>query len=103
MKKSDIIHSAPLLNLPKDPLLPSENSFATSITNNLPLTMPANGAVPNSNIPIPSSSYTLKYPDKEFEDSESKVDKTAQHTTSQFEKSQKRILRRLSGNETAII
>lgn len=95
--QSDIAHSAPLLNLPKDPLLPNESSFASSITSNLPLTTPANGTAPNNNIPVPSSSYTLKYPDREFEDSESKVDKTAQHTTSQFEKSQKRILRRLGG------
>lgn len=92
----DIRHSAPLLNLPKDPLLPIDNSFASSIASNLPLgSQTTNGVNTTSNIPIPSSSYTLKYPDKEFEEAESKVDKTARHTTAQFEKSQKRILRRL--------
>ncbi|CAO3644514.1 unnamed protein product [Mucor hiemalis] len=91
----DIRHSAPLLNLPKDPLLPIDNSFASSIAHNLPLTSQTNGTNSTSNIPIPSSSYTLKYPDKNFEESESRVDKTARYTTAQFEKSQKRILRRL--------
>jgi hypothetical protein len=85
------------LNLPKDPLLPSEQSFTTSITNNLPtagVTPPTNGT---NIVPIPSSSYTLKFPDQEFQESETKVDKSAQQTSFQFEKSQKRILRRLSG------
>lgn len=51
----------------------------------------------NSNMPIPSTSYTLKYSDNQFEDSEQKVDKPARNTTNQFEKSQKRVLRRLGG------
>ena len=80
-------------DLPKDPLLPIDNTFAKSITSNLPTSTPN---IP-SHIPVPSSSYTLKYPDKTFEASEQKVDKTAQHTSSHFEKSQKRILRRLGG------
>lgn len=53
----------------------------------------------NSIIPIPSSSYTLKYPDNEFDESESRVNKTSQQTTLQFERSQKRIIRRLTGNK----
>jgi hypothetical protein len=76
-------------------LLPSEQSFTSSITNSLPnasITTPVATVVP-----IPSSSYTLKFQDQEFQESETKVDKSAQQASFQFEKSQKRILRRLSG------
>ncbi|KAI8373393.1 hypothetical protein EDC96DRAFT_499167 [Choanephora cucurbitarum] len=90
---SDIVHSPPLSTLPKDPLLSSESSFTSTITNNLPTA--ATHSPHNSIIPIPSSSYTLKYPDKEFEESESKVTKPVQQVSLQFEKSQKRIVRRL--------
>ncbi|GAN00592.1 PX-domain-containing protein [Mucor ambiguus] len=86
---TEIRQSSPLSDLPRDPLLlaSESSSFATSITSNLPTS--------TSIIPIPSTSYTLKYPDKEFEESEQKVGKSAQQSTFQFEKSQKRILRRL--------
>ncbi|KAI8641547.1 hypothetical protein BD408DRAFT_433209 [Parasitella parasitica] len=86
---TEIRQSSPLSDLPKDPLLSASesSSFKTSITSNLPTS--------TSIIPIPSSSYTLKYPDKDFEESEQKVDKKAQQYTFQFEKSQKRILGRL--------
>lgn len=88
---TEIRQSSPLSDLPKDPLLiaSESSSFTTSITSNLPTS--------TSIIPIPSTSYTLKYPDKEFEESEQKVGKKAQQSTFQFEKSQKRILRRLGG------
>ncbi|RCI03328.1 Autophagy-protein 20 [Rhizopus stolonifer] len=85
---SDILHSAPLLNLPKDPLLPSENSFTLT-------KQPSQQSQSHSIVPVPSSSYTLKYPDKEFEASEFQVSKSAQQVSLQFEKSQKRILHRL--------
>jgi sorting nexin-4 len=93
---TEIRQSTPLSDLPKDPLLSASesNSFAMSITNNLPTS--------TSIIPIPSTSYTLKYPDKEFEESEQKVSKNAQQSTFHFEKSQKRILRRLGGKFLAL-
>lgn len=79
-------------------MLPSEQSFTKSITNNLPTAV---GVTPVTNgtniIPIPSSSYTLRFPDQEFQEPETKVSKSAQQTSFQFEKSQKRILRRLTG------
>ncbi|EPB82182.1 hypothetical protein HMPREF1544_11065 [Mucor circinelloides 1006PhL] len=86
---TEIRQSSPLSDLPKDPLLiaSESSSFTTSITSNLPTS--------TSIIPVPSTSYTLKYPDKEFEESEQKVGKKAQQSTFQFEKSQKRILRHL--------
>ncbi|KAK4518054.1 nuclear pore complex subunit [Mucor velutinosus] len=86
---TEIRQSSPLSDLPKDPLLlaTESNRFTTSITSSLPTS--------TNVIPIPSTSYTLKYPDKTFEESEQKVGKSAQQSTFQFEKSQKRILRRL--------
>jgi hypothetical protein len=73
-----------------------DSSITASITNNLPM---AQHQTPNTTsiIPIPSNSYTLKYPDTEFDESESKVNKSSQQTTLQFERSQKRIIRRLTG------
>ncbi|CAO3631447.1 unnamed protein product [Mucor fragilis] len=86
---TEIRQSSPLSDLPKDPLLlaSESSSFTTSITSSLPTS--------TSIIPVPSTSYTLKYPDKEFEESEQKVGKSAQQSTFQFEKSQKRLLGRL--------
>ncbi|CEG81290.1 hypothetical protein RMATCC62417_15511 [Rhizopus microsporus] len=77
---SDVLHSPPLSDLPKDPL--STHDY-TSLTN-------------TSVIPIPSSSYILKHPQPEFEQSEAKVDKTAQDKGYKLDKSQKRILKRLA-------
>ncbi|CEP16935.1 hypothetical protein [Parasitella parasitica] len=86
---TEIRHSSPLSDLPKDPLLSvsESSSFKNSFTSSLPASI--------NIIPIPSSSYTLKYPDKEFEESEQKVSKGAQQSTFQFEKSQKRLIGRL--------
>ncbi|KAI9478003.1 MAG: hypothetical protein EXX96DRAFT_569234 [Benjaminiella poitrasii] len=96
---TDIANSPPLSILPKDPLLQSSLALTSyMITSNLPIPSTSSNntnAQHNSIIPTPSSSYTLKYPDKEFEQPESKVNKSAQQCTFQFDKSQKRILKRL--------
>ncbi|KAI7899116.1 uncharacterized protein BX663DRAFT_518824 [Cokeromyces recurvatus] len=84
---TDIANTPPLSTLPKDPLLP--NYFTISSLTSNPIQQN------NSIIPVPSSSYTLKYPDNEFDRFELKVDKHAQQITFQFDKSQKRILKRL--------
>ncbi|KAI8882685.1 PX-domain-containing protein [Backusella circina FSU 941] len=86
---SDILNSPPLSTLPKDALL--SNDFTSSITQNLSSATTAATSI----IPIPSSSYVLKYPDSTFDESEVKVGKVPQQASSSFEKSQKRILKRL--------
>jgi hypothetical protein len=91
LHKSDILNSPPLSTLPKDALL--SNDFTLSITQNLPSATTAANPI----IPIPSSSYVLKYPDSTFDESEAKVGKVPQQASTCFEKSQRRILKRLDG------
>jgi hypothetical protein len=91
LHKSDILDSPPLSTLPKDALL--SNDFTSSITQNLPSATTA----ANSIIPIPSNSYVLKYSDSTFDESEAKVGKVPQQASTCFEKSQRRILKRLGG------
>ncbi|KAI8984709.1 hypothetical protein BDF20DRAFT_955040 [Mycotypha africana] len=92
---------ASIANLPKDPLLSVlEHSFTSSITNNLPTTSSSFSS--NNVIPIPTLSYTLKYPDKEFESSEYKLGKAAQHSVLQFERAQKKMMRKWTGNNVIL-
>ncbi|RCI02617.1 Autophagy-protein 20 [Rhizopus stolonifer] len=76
---NDILTSAPLSDLPKDPLLPG-------------VTL----SQPNSVIPIPPSSYILKIPHPAFERAEINVNKTMQDKGIKLDRSQKNILKRLT-------
>lgn len=54
-------------------------------------------------IPIPSVSYNLKDPDPKYTKSENLVNNQVQHSFIRFDRSQKKVLRRLGGKKKKII
>ncbi|CAO3624897.1 unnamed protein product [Cunninghamella blakesleeana] len=91
---SDLVSRPPLSNL-KNPFaeLPTanvSNDYAHSFVSSIP----GSSSIAQA-IPIPSVSYSLKDPDPKYTKSETYIDNHVQHTFIRFDRSQKKVLRRL--------
>ncbi|KAG9287346.1 hypothetical protein G9A89_023717 [Geosiphon pyriformis] len=96
---NDVLHSPPLSTLPKNILqvspanLPSQSSNNYSIPRSPTSTSPG---IPSPMLPTPSASQILKNPDPRFVESEAFTTKFANHMSQNLEKTNRRILKRLS-------
>ncbi|KAG5460585.1 MAG: hypothetical protein BJ554DRAFT_7351, partial [Olpidium bornovanus] len=84
---SEVLHPAPLIPLPSNPLTASPGTAAN----------PASGASSTPPLAVPSSSQTLKNPDPRFIECEAFTNRFAAHLSGPFGKSHKRVVRKLSG------
>ncbi|KAG1054514.1 hypothetical protein G6F43_003480 [Rhizopus delemar] len=86
---SDVLHSPPLNNLPKDPL-----KMVVSEDVQIP-THTFNPLLASNLIPAPSAAYQLKKPDPRFEESEKFTFRIANYMSNNLDKSQRKVIRRL--------
>ncbi|KAI9249736.1 hypothetical protein BDA99DRAFT_589927 [Phascolomyces articulosus] len=86
---SDVLHSPPLSQLPKNPLqmVVSKEVNAQAHKYNMILS--------SNLIPIPSATYVLKSPDPRFEESEKFTFRIANYMSNNLDKSQRKVIRRL--------
>lgn len=83
---SEVLHSAPLIHLPKNPLTASPGTA----------TNPASNASSTPPLAVPSSSQTLKNPDPRFVECEAFTNRFATHMSGPMDKSQKKLIRKLA-------
>ncbi|KAL0076885.1 hypothetical protein J3Q64DRAFT_1769646 [Phycomyces blakesleeanus] len=84
---SDVLHSSPLSDLPKNPL--------QVIASKQPDIAAYEAILANSLIPTPTATYTLKNPDPRFEESEKFTYRIANYMSNNLDKSQRKVIRRL--------
>ncbi|KAI8138270.1 hypothetical protein BJV82DRAFT_717501 [Fennellomyces sp. T-0311] len=86
---SDVLHSPPLSQLPKNPL-----QMVVSKESNMQAHK-YNTVLSSNLIPIPSATYVLKNPDPRFEESEKFTFRIANYMSNNLDKSQRKVIRRL--------
>ncbi|KAI9492119.1 hypothetical protein BDB00DRAFT_830303 [Zychaea mexicana] len=86
---SDVLHSPPLSQLPKNPLQMVVSKEANVQAHKY------NTVLSSNLIPIPSATYVLKSPDPRFEESEKFTFRIANYMSNNLDKSQRKVIRRL--------
>ncbi|KAI7860990.1 hypothetical protein BDC45DRAFT_10740 [Circinella umbellata] len=86
---SDVLHSPPLSQLPKNPLQMVVSKEANVQAHKYNMILSSNL------IPIPSATYVLKSPDPRFEESEKFTFRIANYMSNNLDKSQRKVIRRL--------
>ncbi|CAO3608632.1 unnamed protein product [Cunninghamella echinulata] len=90
---SDLVSRPPLSNL-KNPSMETPTANVSNDSHSFVSSIPGSSSITQA-IPIPSVSYNLKDPDPKYTKSETLVNNQVQHSFIRFDRSQKKVLRRL--------